>query len=165
MKPKFEAKAHLGKEKFKERLEWGLEAQNFIEEKLADKLIFTFNSDFKEFQEDMPKIEDPEPDLEYKNCFIEVRRQEFFNRMFLGYTKKYDGWNKHATEKNKTLYFVVVTPNFKRIGILNLTKHKRAVHKRINDAGDEDYYISLNHFRIFDTEKGLSELEWIARNG
>lgn len=158
---KFEAKAHIGKEKFKERLEYGLEAQRKMVNELTKRNIKILNSDFMEFQEDMPKVEIPEPDIEIDTVLIEVRRQEFYKKMLLGYTKKLDGWMHWSKKKNKPLYFVVVSHDLKRLGWVNLTKHRRAVHKQQNLAGDWDYWISIRHFSIKKFDQALDDLFWV----
>lgn len=158
-KPVFSQNAILNdNKKFKKRVEYGLVAQNKFIDYLLRFNIKPIHSDFRSFQDNMPKIDHPKPDFEFSNSLFEIRRQDIFDPIFLGYTKKYDGWDKYSIEKNKPLYFCIISVDLKYISFCNLSLYKEFIFKRFNPVGDIDYCVSFDFFKSFYFEDGMQEV-------
>lgn len=141
----FEAKAHLkDTNKFIERLEWGLEAQSKVQKALEDRGIKPMDID--ERKPIYTKIDNPKPDLEYRQFFLEVRRQEFYDTVLLGYTKKYDGWMYHSINKNKLVFFLILNNAMDETAITLLNDKEPGL--RTNKAGDVDYTLPFDEFKV-----------------
>jgi len=156
--PKFSKSAHPGKEEFKRRVEWGLVAQNKVRQDLLDRGIDILNEDFATFQEHMPRVEIPEPDIECKYTYVEVRRQGFYEEVLLGYTKKLDGWMHHSELKGKELLFVMLDKSMDNIAWVSLTRHADKVYSKQNSDGDDDYALPLYLFTQHKYDKGMNIL-------
>lgn len=159
----FSQKAHPDIEEFRRRWEFGMQAQRFIIAELAKIGIQPLDQD-EDSWHPYDIAEKPKPDLEFQACFIEIRRQNIFDPILLGHTKKLDGWRYHAHLKQKTLYFVMLTKDMQTLGILNLTRDGFFVYQKENPWGDIDYCIAKCFLDLFPVDQGLAELIKIIQN-
>ena len=160
----FEAKAHLGDiEKFKERLAYGLEAQDKVKESLENEGLITLESD--EPKPMYTKIDHPKPDLIFDNVMVEVRRQDIkWGTVLLGYTKKADGWFYWSEKLQKALVFCILSKDMKKLAWVNLSLHKKGMYTKVNNAGDTDYVLSKEAFIISDYDTGIKRLVQVIQN-
>jgi hypothetical protein len=134
---------------FRSRFEYGKMAQKKFFEYIKQFGIVPLKTDFLTFQENMPKVDNPCPDFEFNSCLIEIRRQDFYNPVLLGYSKKYNGWKRHSLETKKPLYFCMLSVDLGNLAFSNLTVHESLIYEKQNAVGNTDCAISLDAFKVF----------------
>jgi len=151
-------KAHLDNyDDFRIRFEYGLVAQKLFLENVLKAGIKPLKHDNLYFDKDL-KVPKPKPDFEFERCFIEIRRQDFYDNVLLGYKKKYDGWREHSVNANKTLYFCMLSKSMNHIAFTNLTENEGLIFELKNSVGDIDYCIPLYTFRLNYFREGMEEI-------
>jgi hypothetical protein len=129
-------------EEWKDRLEWGEEAQNHVRDLLKAEGL-------PPIREDDGSSRPPVADLEYEDIFIEVTRREPLSRKILmGHTGKADGWLFWGDYWEKDVWVAVINGSLTGGGIIHLSKRRKCLHKQQNDHGDIDYYLLKRNLRI-----------------
>jgi hypothetical protein len=163
----FESK-NLGMEKYNakltntqdfiDRYNYGVEAQKKFLKYITDAGIKPISMDSLTIDYSFPKIPHPIPDFEFNTCLFEIRRQDFYPTVFLGYTKKFKGWKKYSLETNKPIYFCMFSKDLNNIAYTNLSLYENQIYPITNKGGDLDYRISFKVFKSATVDDGMKDI-------